>query len=93
MWSLRYLRWLLIRFLCQRLYVRLSIRPVLTEWDDPIETFKEVRTPVTWGRFVAYVVWLKQFPTAAEWFFKIEEQFPEQVPSCFPLLCQWLSTR
>jgi len=90
MWSLRYWRWVLIRFLCQRLYLRNSLRPVPTEWADPIQTFKEVRTPVTWGRFVAYVVWLKQFPTAAEWFFKIEEQFPCRVPSCLPLLCQWI---
>jgi len=87
---LRYLRWYLTRFFCQRLYLRYSLQPVSTEWADPIETFKEVRIPATWGRFVTYVVWLKQFPAAAEWFFKIEEQFPWQVPSFLELFCHWM---
>ena len=45
----------------------------LEEWGDLVETFKETHVTAHWGRFVAYVVWLKQFPLAAEWYFRIEE--------------------
>ena len=92
MWSLtcRYLRWYLIRFFCRRLFLKYSQRGVCTEWADPIETFKEARVPICWGRFVSYVVWLKQFPTAADWYFRIEEQFALQVPSFLELMSHWI---
>ena len=84
MWH--YLRWLLIRFLWARLFLKYSERHVLDKWGDPVETFKETHVYGDWGRFVTYVVWLKQFPFAAEWYFIIEEQFRSQVPPLLELV-------
>ena len=84
MWH--YLRWRLIRFLCARLFLKYSERHVLDKWGDPVETFKETHVYGDWGRFVTYVVWLKQFPFAAEWYFIIEEQFGSQVPPLLELV-------
>ena len=85
-----YLRWRLIRFLCARLFLKYSEQPVLQEWDDPVETFKETHVHRDLGRFVTYVVWLKQFPLAAQWYFRIEEQFGSQVPSWLELIGYWI---
>ena len=87
-WS--YLRWRLIRFLCARIFLKYTDRHVLQEWADPVKTFKETRVHGDWGRFVAFVVWLKQFPLAAEWYFCIETQFRSQVPSWLELLSHWI---
>lgn len=88
MWS--YLRWRLIRFLCARVFLKYTEQPVLQEWGDPVETFKETHIHGDWGRFVTYVVWLKQFPLAAEWYSCIETQFGSQVPSWLELLSHWI---
>ena len=88
MWS--YLRWRLIRFLCVRLFLKYSQQNVLNEWADPVETFKETHVHRDLGRFVTYVVWLKQFPLAKEFYFRIEEQFESQVLSWLELLSQWI---
>ena len=85
-----YLRWRLIRFLCGRLFLKYSEQPVLQEWGDPVETFKETHVHRDLGRFVTYVVWLKQFPLAAQWYFRIEEQFGSQVLSCLELIGYWI---
>ena len=85
-----YLRWRLIRFLCARLFLRYSEQHVLQEWGDPVETFKETHVHGDWGRFVTYVVWLKQFPFAAQWYFCIEKQFGSQVLSWLELLSHWI---
>ena len=85
-----YLRWRLIRFLCARLFLKYSEQPVLQEWGDPVETFKETHVHRDLGRFVTYVVWLKQFPLAAQWYFRIEEQFGSQVLSCLELIGYWI---
>ena len=85
-----YLRWRLIRFLCARLFLKYSQQHVLQEWDDPVETFKETHVHRDLGRFVTYVVWLKQFPCAAQWYFRIEEQFGSQVLSCMELIRYWI---
>jgi len=87
MW--RQLRWYLIRFLCARLYLKYSQKHILEQWGDPVETFKETHV-TTWGRFVSYVVWLKQFPLADEWYFRIEEHFSDQVPSLLELIGYWI---
>ena len=85
-----YLRWRLIRFLCARLFLKYSEQHVLQEWGDPVETFKETHVHRDLGRFVTYVVWLKQFPLAAQWYFRIEEQFGSQVLSCMELIRYWI---
>ena len=85
-----YLRWRLIRFLCARIFLKYSEQGVLDKWADPVETFKEMHIHGDWGRFVTYVVWLKQFPFAAEWYFCIEHQFRSQVPSWLELLRYWI---
>ena len=85
-----YLRWRLIRFLCARLFLNYSEQHVLQEWGDPVETFKETHVHRDLGRFVTYVVWLKQFPLAAQWYFRIEEQFGSQVLSCMELISYWI---
>lgn len=81
-----HLRWHLLRFHCARLFLKYSERHVLEKWGDPVETFKEIHVHGDWGRFVSYVVWLKQFPFAAEWYFIIEDQFGSQFPSCLELI-------
>ena len=88
MW--RHLRWRLIRFLCARLFLKYSPKHVLEDWGDPVETFKETHVHGNWGRFVSYVVWLKQFPLAKEWYFIIEEQFASQLPSLLELFSHWI---
>ena len=85
-----YLRWRLIRFLCARLFLKYSEQHVLNKWADPVKIFKETHVHGDWGRFVTYVVWLKQFPLAAEWYCRIEHQFPSQVPSWLELLSHWI---
>ena len=88
MWRL--LRWRLIRFLCTRLFLKYSRQPVLHNWGDPVEVFKETQV-ITWARFVTYVVWLKQFPLAKEWYFTIEDQFGSQLPSFLELIRYWIT--
>ena len=88
MW--RQLRWRFIRFLCARLFLKYSSKPVLQDWGDPVETFKETQV-ITWGRFVTYVVWLEQFPFAKEWYFTIEDQFGSQLPSFLELIRYWIT--
>lgn len=87
MW--RYLRWRFIRFLCGQLFLKYSTKPILEEWGEPVETFKETHV-FDWGRFAVYVVWLKQFPLAKEWYFNIEERFSDQIPSLLELLSHWI---
>lgn len=84
-----HLRWCLMRFLCARLFLKYSTKHQLETWGDPMETFKETHVH-TWGRFVSYVVWLKQFPFAAEWYFILEEQFGSQFPSFLELISHWI---
>lgn len=87
MWC--YLRWRLIRFLCGRLFSKYSTKPILEVWSDPVATFKETHVH-SWARFVVYVVWLKQFPLAKEYYFTIEQQFSTQIPSFLELLGHWI---
>lgn len=87
MW--RCLRWRLIRFLCGRLFLKYSTQPVSEVWCDPVATFKETRV-YGWARFVVYVVWLKQFPLAQDYYCIIERQFPRQIPSFLELLSHWI---
>ena len=88
-----YLRWRLIRFLCARLFLKYSEQHVLDKWGDPVENFKETHVHRDLGRFVTYVVWLKQFPFAVQWYFRIKEQFGSQVLSCMELIIGYIEER
>ena len=85
-----WLRWQVTRYVCARIYPRMSVDPISSQWQDPIELFKAVDPSESLGRYVTFVVWLKQHPSASEWFHKLEQEV--SLPPLLSLLFFFLNT-
>ena len=70
-----WLRWQVTRYICACIYTDMSLDPILSEWQEPLELLKSVNPPESLGRYVTFVVWLKQHPSAFEWFHKLAQEF------------------
>ena len=86
------LRWKVVRYLSSFVYIHHSITPVPETWNDPLKTFKETQVQGDLGRFLAYVVWLKQFPLAAEWYMTVRSHYSEGIPPLGQLLVAFLAS-
>ena len=81
-----------MRYLSAFLYIHHSITPVPEAWDDPLKTFKEAQVEGNLGRFLTYVVWLKQFPLAEDWYTAVHCYYSESIPPLGRLLGAFLSS-
>lgn len=86
------LRWKVVRYLCSFLYIRHSITPVPETWGDPLKIFQETQVEGNIGRFLTYVVWLKQFPLASEWYTFVYSTYSENIPPLGQLVGAFLSS-
>ena len=71
--------WVALGEKCERLWARAELSldelpPASAEVED---VFEETDVSGNWGRFVAFIMWLKRRPRAFEWYVALRRQHPE----------------
>ena len=71
--------WVALGEKCERLWGRtelyLDVHPPASA--EVEEVFEETDMSGNWGRFVAFIMWLKRRPRAFEWYVTLRRQHPE----------------
>ena len=73
------------QYLCQCLYDlqegdKIPIPPYFED-ENPLEVFRDTHVEVNLYRWVVFIIWLKSYPNALNWFQKIQKAHPSSIPS------------